>query len=112
MLRAIVIATLLCAAVATSAQAAPADKRCGDLATFSHPDRPQRIRAHGLGCHAARTLARKHFNRIGLGERCDLNNASCVIGRFTCARSFFGNSGTRVRCTAPDGDRVRFIYGV
>jgi hypothetical protein len=64
-----------------------------------------------VSCRTARRLARRHYHRIGDGESCDLRNASCTIGAWKCSRTFFGNSGTRVRCTR-GAARVRFIYGV
>jgi hypothetical protein len=111
--RALLIAILLAtAATVGTANAAPVEKHCGNLDPgFSHPDWPQDVRARGVSCHTARRLARKHLHRSRPDGSCDLRKAKCRIGRYTCRRSFFGDSGTRVRCTAPDGDRVRFFYG-
>ena len=106
-------ATLLILAAATIAGSANAatERQCGDIGTLSQPDAPQHVRALGTGCTTARRVARRHWHRIGDGERCDLSKAKCTIGAWTCRRTFFGNSGTRVRCSR-GADRVRFIYGV
>jgi hypothetical protein len=99
------------AAIAAGPAYAATTRHCGDIATQSRPDAPQNVRALGTSCATARRLARRHYHRIGDGERCDLSRASCTLGAWTCRRSFFGNSGTRVRCSR-GADRVRFFYGV
>src|SRR3954464_15428444 len=105
----------LLAALAALALAAPAlaraaaEKRCGDLSKA--PDTAQDIRAVGVSCASARSIARSHHRQVGAGERCDLRKSSCILSGYTCRRTFFGNSGTRVRCTKGP-ERVRFFYGV
>ncbi len=104
-----ILATLAALAIAASTARAAAEKRCGDLSNA--PDSAQDIRALGVSCATARSIARRHHRRIDAGEACDLRKASCVLSGFTCRRTFFGNSGTRVRCTSGP-KRVRFFYGV
>jgi hypothetical protein len=104
-----ILAALAALALAPAVARATAEKRCGDLSAT--PDTAQDIRALGLSCSAARTLARSHHRQIDAGERCDLRKSSCTITGYTCRRTFFGNSGTRVRCTHGP-KRVRFFYGV
>jgi hypothetical protein len=97
------------AAVAPALARAAAERHCGDL---SHaPDTAQDIRALGVSCTSARSLARSHRRQVGAGERCDLKKSSCTLSGYRCRRTFFGNSGTRVRCTNGP-KRVRFFYGV
>jgi len=97
------------AAIAPALARAAAERRCGDLSQA--PDTAQDIRALGVTCTKARSLARSHHRQIGAGERCDLRRSSCTLSGYTCRRTFFGNSGTRVRCTHGP-KRVRFFYGV
>jgi hypothetical protein len=105
----------LLAALAALALAAPAlaraaaEKRCGDL--NNAPDTAQDIRATHVTCAKAKQLARHHMRTRDQGQRCDLRKASCVLDGYTCRRTFFGNSGTRVRC-ASGMKLVRFFYGV
>jgi len=110
MLRACLAALLLALACAVPAGAAT-ERHCGDLGSLSTPDAPQNVRALFVGCATARHLARRHWNRVGDGERCDLAAPACTLDGWRCRRTFFGNSGTRVRCTSGEA-RVRFIYGV
>ena len=103
-----VLALLLAGATATAAGAA-GERRCGDAG--SAPDAPQDVRATGVSCSHARSLARAHSRQNLRGQHCDLAKASCRLQGYTCTRTFFGDSGTRVRCS--DGPRrVRFFYGV
>ena len=103
------LTALAALALAASTARAAAEKRCGDLS--SAPDTAQDIRALGVSCATARSIARSHHRRLDRGEQCDLRKASCMLAGFTCRRTFFGNSGTRVRCTSGP-KRVRFFYGV
>ena len=104
------LAALAALAALTPALArAAAEKRCGDL--NSAPDTAQDIRALGVSCANARSLARSHRRQLHAGEKCDLRKSSCTLSGYTCRRTFFGNSGTRVRCTNGP-KRVRFFYGV
>ena len=103
------LAALAALALAPALARAAAEKRCGDLSKA--PDTAQDIRALGVSCTSARSIARSHHRQVGAGERCDLRKSSCTLSGFTCRRTFFGNSGTRVRCmNGPK--RVRFFYGV
>jgi hypothetical protein len=70
----------------------------------------QGVHATGVSCTAARRLARRHSVRNGRNDACDLAKVSCRLDGYTCRRTFFGNSGTRVRCTQ-GAKRVRFFYG-
>jgi hypothetical protein len=97
------------AAIAPALARAAAERRCGDLSMA--PDTAQDIRALGVTCTKARSLARSHHLQVGAGERCDLRRSSCTLSGYACRRTFFGNSGTRVRCTNGP-KRVRFFYGV
>ena len=99
---------LLLAAAAPASSALP-ERRCGDVA--GPPSAPQGVVATGVSCATAKRLARRHAARTGRGERCDLRKASCRLDGWRCRRTFFGNSGTRVRC-ARGAARVRFFYGV
>ncbi len=83
-----------------TAHAATTFRHCGDLKTG-----PQDIRALHVRCKAARNLARAHRGT------CDLRNRTCYVGDYHCTRKFFGNSGTRVRCTN-DAAVVKFFYGI
>jgi hypothetical protein len=103
------LAALAALALAPALARAASEKRCGDLSTA--PDTAQDIRALGISCAKARSIARSHHRQVGAGERCDLRKSSCTLSGFTCRRTFFGNSGTRVRCTSGP-KRVRFYYGV
>ena len=111
-------ALALCAALAVTVPAGattPAslrvENRCGDIVNGDFADTPQDVRALGVSCRRARRLARQHYRSIGLRERCDLYKSVCVIDGWTCRRTFFGDSGTRVRCTSGER-RVRWFYGV
>jgi hypothetical protein len=94
--------------VVAPAASGSTERHCGDVP--GAVDAPQDVRAVAVSCRRARALARAHSNHNGRGERCDLAKASCVLDGFRCRRTFFGNSGTRVRCTR-DAQRVRFFYG-
>jgi len=95
------IALLVLAAVgAGAAQGAANVRHCGNIGLTG----PQNIRAVHVKCKPARHLARVHQSS------CDLRNKVCYIGPYRCSRKFFGNSGTRVRCT-DDRRVVRFFYG-
>jgi hypothetical protein len=104
---------LVAVALLVAASAAPAASftKCGRANVNGYPDNPLRVKAEHTTCAEAKRVARKHYRRIGDGKSCNLKNASCVVLGFTCRRSFFGNSGTRVRCAKGEA-RVRFIYGV
>jgi hypothetical protein len=103
------LAIALVVAAPAEASTAGGERRCGSILT--RPDAPQRIRAEGVGCRFAVSLAARHYRSVERGGRCRLRRPSCRIGRYRCRRTFFGNSGTRVRCRR--GERsVRFIYGV
>jgi hypothetical protein len=105
-----VLAALAALVLAAPALArAAAEKHCGDL--NNAPDTAQDIRALGVSCAKARSIARSHRRQVHAGEKCDLKKPSCTISGYTCRRTFFGNSGTRVRCTNGP-KRVRFFYGV
>jgi hypothetical protein len=86
-------------------------QRCGRADVNGYPDNPLRVRALGVTCKTAKGIARHHYRHIGDGEKCDLDRPKCVVLGFTCRRTFFGNSGTRVRCRG-DNAYVKFIYGV
>jgi hypothetical protein len=103
------LAALAALAIVASTAHAAAEKRCGDL--NNAPDTAQDIRALGVSCSTAKSIARSHRRQVHSGEKCDLRKASCTISGYTCRRTFFGNSGTRVRCTNGP-KRVRFFYGV
>jgi hypothetical protein len=102
------LALVALALVAPGATGA-SERRCGDVQGTA--DAPQGVHAIALSCRRARALARSHARRSGRGERCDLAKPSCVLDGYRCRRTFFGNSGTRVRCTH-EAERVRFFYGV
>jgi hypothetical protein len=93
-----------------AATAAPAstERRCG--VAGSAFDAPQDVRALGVSCRTARALARKHSRNDGRNDVCDLAKPSCRLDGWSCKRTFFGNSGTRVRCLK-GAARVRFFYG-
>jgi hypothetical protein len=91
-----------------SAAGARTEHRCGDVR--GAVDAPQDVRALGVSCTAARRLAARHSRHSGRNEVCALAKPSCGLDGWTCRRTFFGNSGTRVRCTKGDR-RVRFFYG-
>jgi hypothetical protein len=106
MIRAAIIAL---AALALAVPSAHAETKCGEATNA--PDTAQDIRATHVTCTKAKQLARHHMRTRDRGQRCDLRKASCVLDGYTCRRTFFGNSGTRVRCAS--GMRlVRFFYGV
>jgi hypothetical protein len=105
----------LLAALAALVLAAPAlaraaaEKRCGDVTNA--PDTAQDVRALGVSCATARSIARTHFHSVQRNGKCNLANASCSFRGYTCRRTPFGNSGNRIRCTSGP-KRVRFFYGV
>ncbi len=103
------LAALAALALAPALARAAAEKRCGDLSNA--PDTTQDIRALGVSCATARSIARTHLNSVDRDGKCKLATPSCTIRGYTCRRTFFGNSGTRVRCTNGP-KRVRFFYGV
>ena len=108
--RLLLIATVLLTLAAGAARAeAAVEKHCGDVSRA--PDTAQDVRALNVSCRAAVSLARSHMRSNRAGQRCDLRKASCTLRGYTCRRTFFGNSGTRVRCTK-GVHRVRFFYGV
>ena len=100
-----VVALLL---VAVPAAPAATEKACDDVP--GAVDAPQDVRALNVGCTAARRLAKWHSNHSGRNERCSLAKKACTHDGWRCTRTFFGNSGTRVRCTKGSA-RVRFFYG-
>ena len=75
-------------------------RRCGSIGNTG----PQSIRAYSTACRSARSLARAH------DQACSLRPRTCQVSGFTCTRRFFGNSGTRVRCSR-GAAVVRFFYG-
>jgi hypothetical protein len=108
--RLLLIATLLLTLAAAAARAdAASEKRCGDVSKA--PDTAQDVRALNVSCRSALSLARSHMKSVHAGQHCDLRKKSCTLRGYTCRRPFFGNSGTRVRCTKGT-HRVRFFYGV
>jgi hypothetical protein len=108
--RLLLIATVLLALTAGAARGDGfVEKRCGDVSTA--PDTAQDVRATNVTCRSAISLARRHMRTSRAGRRCDLRKASCTLRGYTCRRRFFGNSGTRVRCTKGIAT-VRFFYGV
>lgn len=107
------VAVLATAAAAVPSAALPTahaatERRCGDVP--GAVDAPQDVRALRTSCAVARRLAAHHSRRSGRNEVCALAKPSCRLDGWTCRRTFFGNSGTRVRCTRGDR-RVRFFYG-
>jgi hypothetical protein len=102
-------AIIALAALALVVPAAHAETKCGDATNT--PDTAQDIRATHVTCAKAKALARHHMRTRDQGQRCDLRKASCVLDGYTCKRTFFGNSGTKVRC-ANNAKVVRFFYGV
>ena len=105
---AVLAAVALLAALPSSAIAAPEEVRCGDAGTKTTS--PQDVRVKGVDCASGKRLARRHANRTGKGEKCDLKKASCSLDGWSCRRAFFGNSGTKVSCKLSFG-RVTWIYG-
>jgi hypothetical protein len=111
MLRTVLLALVALAVLAATATAAPAvENRCGDVVVKGLFDTPQDVRALGVSCRRAKRLARHHYRSSGRNETCDLAKPSCRLDGWTCRRTFFGNSGTRVRCTSGER-RVRWFYG-
>jgi hypothetical protein len=95
---------MVAAATASSTASAASWKSCGDVAAT------QEIRAFALNCSSARALAERHSDTSIPGGACDLSRNRCRIDAFVCKRKFFGNSGTKIRCSF--GKRqVRFFYG-
>ena len=88
---------LLFGAVPANAAAA---RNCGSIGNTA----PQEVRADSTSCRSARSLARAH------DRDCSLRPRTCKVSGYTCTRRFFGNSGTRVRCSRGDAV-VRFFYG-
>jgi hypothetical protein len=108
--RLLLIAIVLLTLTISAARADGAvEMRRGDVSTA--PDTAQNVRALNVSCRTAVSLARSHMRSRLAGQRCDLGKASCTLRGYTCRRTFFGNSGTRVRCTKGI-HRVRFFYGV
>jgi hypothetical protein len=106
--RPLLVLLVLATAFALPAPAQAGERRCGDIIT--RPDAPQRIRAEGVGCRFALSLAARHYRSVERRGRCRLRRPSCRLSGYRCRRAFFGNSGTRVRCRR--GERsVRFVYG-
>jgi hypothetical protein len=103
------LALLLLLAAAAPAASGVRERRCGDVA--GPPSAPQDVRAAGVSCRTAKRLARRHEARVDRGERCDLRKPVCRLDGWRCRRTFFGNSGTRVRCSR-GAARLRFFYGV
>jgi hypothetical protein len=108
-LSALALLALLVLALAAPGASGASERLCGDL--HGTADAPHDVRAIAASCRRARSLARSHARGSGRGERCDLAKASCVLDGYRCRRTFFGSSGTRVRCTH-DAEQVRFFYGV
>ncbi len=109
MIRLIALLGLLAALSLASAASAGQDAvSCGDAGTKTTS--PQDVTAKGVDCATAKRLARRHANRTAKGKRCDLRKASCSLDGWTCKRTFFGNSGTKVSCKLSFG-RVTWVYG-
>jgi hypothetical protein len=105
----VLVAALAALALAPALARAATEQRCGDVTNA--PDTAQDVRALGVSCATARSIARTHFHSVQRDGKCNLANASCTIRGYTCRRTFFGNSGSRIRCTNGP-KRVRFFYGV
>ena len=104
----VLFGVMVAAATAASSASAATSKSCGDAKPSKHYrffDYPMNVKASGVNCFTAKLLALRHM------ETCNLEKAKCHIDFWTCKRTFFGNSGTRVRC-AYEQRRVKFIYGV
>lgn len=105
-MRVLLLTAVVTLAAAPAASASAPDHGCGGL----EPTGPQQIRAAHVSCAGARRVARAHDQESHAGGPCDLRRATCGVHGYTCSRSFFGDSGTRVRCTR--GARVvGFVYG-
>ena len=104
------VVVLTCIAIGAAATVATGatEHSCGVAGTRFQT--AQGVHATGVSCTAARRLARRHSMRNGRNDTCDLAKPSCRLDGYTCRRTFFGNSGTRVRC-AKGAKRVRFFYG-
>ncbi len=102
------LAAALLAALAFAPGASAAETACGNAGAASNS--PQDIHVTGVDCATGKRLARRHAARSGAKKKCDLRKASCSLDGWRCRRSFFGNSGTRVRCTQGPAV-VRFFYG-
>jgi hypothetical protein len=102
-----VITCIAIGSAATSATGAT-EHSCGAAGTDFLA--AQGVYATGVSCTAARRLARRHSRMNGRIDVCALAKPSCRLDGYTCRRTFFGNSGTRVRCTK-GAKRVRFFYG-
>ena len=106
---AVVIAIGLFVLLLLSSKAGAATEvKCGNAGTAASA--PQDVRVTGVDCATGKRLARRHANRTGKKEKCDLRKASCTLDGWTCKRTFFGNSGTKVSCKLSFG-RVTWIYG-
>ena len=103
---------LLCAlgllALPSLAIAGQGTRACGDAGTASTS--PRDVAVEGVDCATGRRLARRHANRTGRGEKCDLRKASCKLDGWTCRRRSSGSSGTKVSCRLSFG-RVTWIFG-
>jgi hypothetical protein len=102
-----VITCIAIGSAATSATGAT-EHSCGAAGTDFLA--AQGVYATGVSCIAARGLARRHSRMYGRNDVCALDKPSCLVDVYPCRLSFFGNSGTRVRCTK-GAKRVRFFYG-
>jgi hypothetical protein len=91
------VVALAFAAIGT-AQGASGFKKCGKAGDA------QNVQAKNIRCRFARTIARSH------ASNCNLKKKTCYVGDYKCVRKFFGNSGTRVRCTSPPAV-IKFFYG-
>ena len=64
------------------------------------------IRTRAVRCRTARRMVRRFWN--GRWGRCD---PTCRRGRFRCRDRQTGDEVSLMRCTAPGGRVVRFVYG-
>jgi hypothetical protein len=100
--------TLLAALAWAASASAAAETPCGNIPGAASA--PQDVRVTGVDCATGKRLARRHAARTGATKKCDLRKASCSLDGWRCRRTFFGNAGTRVRCTQGPAT-VRFFYG-
>lgn len=104
------VAVITCIAIGGSTTVATAAREHSCGAAGADFFAAQGVYATGVSCTAARRLARRHSRMNGRNDVCALAKPSCRLDGYTCRRTFFGNSGTRVRCTK-GAKRVRFFYG-
>ena len=105
---ALVAVTVVVLLLPSSAVAAEAERTCGNGGTTTTS--PRDIRVTGVDCATGKRLARRHANRTGKKERCDLRKASCSLDGWTCKRRGSGDAATQVSCKLSFG-RVTWLYG-